>query len=153
MPRRTDRGALARVAVAVAVALAVTFVGIACDPKLADRFLCGPGGACPDGLVCAFDGICRAPSPDNVRDAAVALDLVSLDMTQMSLPDQAALSDLAPPSIDASNLDLAGCMAVKCDDKGERECGWTDDHCGSPLFCGFCQMGKMCGKKKANKCD
>lgn len=144
MPRRTDRGELARVAVAVAVAIALTFVGIACDPKLADRFLCGPGGACPDGLACAFDGICREPTSENPsdRDAAVADDLVA-----------ASPPDLAPPSIDASNLDLAGCMAVKCDDKGERECGWTDDHCGSPLFCGFCPMGKMCGKKRPNKCD
>lgn len=145
--RRTDRGALA---------WCVALLCIACDPQLADRFLCGAGGACPDGLVCAFDGICRAPGPDNVGDASVALDLVSVvppdlalarDMTQMSLPD------LAPPVVDASGLDLAGCMAVKCDEKGERECGWTDDHCGAPIFCGFCQLGKMCGKKKPNKCD
>lgn len=140
MRRRTSR---------VALAWCVALLCFACDPQLADRFLCGAGGACPEGLVCAFDGICRVPTPDNTRDAAVAPDLVSVanDMTQMSLPD------LTPPPIDASNLDLAGCMAVKCDDKGERECGWTDDHCGAALFCGFCQMGKMCGKKKPNKCD
>lgn len=143
--RRIDRGALA---------WCVALICVACDPQLADRFLCGAGGACPDGLSCAVDGICRAQTTDVVVDASVTVDLIalpppdlSIDIATMSLPD------LITPSFDASSGDLSGCMKVKCDDHGERECGWTDDHCGTPLFCGFCQMGKMCGKKKPNQCD
>jgi len=43
----------------------------ACFHPTYDHPRCGPGRACPNGLVCNVDGICSAPDDGGQRDASV----------------------------------------------------------------------------------
>lgn len=85
-------------------------------PRPACGFLCGPGGACPDGYSCAADMYCHRndTAPDLVctsSDAALPVDATSadapVDAIDAAAPD-AAIDAAAPDAaIDAAAADAA----------------------------------------------
>jgi hypothetical protein len=82
-------------------------------PRPACGFLCGPGGACPDGYSCAADMYCHqnGTAPDLVcahADAALPLDAApdaAPDAAIDALPDAAI--DAAPDAPPDAAIDAA----------------------------------------------
>ena len=81
--------------------LAVVATGCSFAPSLAGRYACGVADACPPGLVCAADRICR----ERVGDAgAASSDFAStgVDLGPAATPDLSGVSlaaDLSQPGV------------------------------------------------------
>jgi hypothetical protein len=131
-------------------------------PNLDGAYRCGPDDACPKGLFCAADKVCRrAPGDGGAldRDGAVAADQDGAVSDQDgAMPDLAkshgghadmahAPQDLAMRSADAATE----CVPHTCG--GSIQCGKALDGCGGMISCGNCMgMMMMCGGGGPNLC-
>jgi len=97
-------------AIGLSLALASAIITACYDvPRPSCGFLCGPGGACPDGYGCAADMYCHRNDtpPDLVctrPDAALPADATSADAAPDAAGDDAA--------IDAATIDAPDDAAI-----------------------------------------
>jgi hypothetical protein len=133
------------------VVLALT--GCAFDPALDGKYSCGEMGACPSGLRCADDGICRSTSTNDAalvsRDASMEHHDLASEPDDMHGPQPHDMREPQPRDMSHTPPHDMGCVPKKC---APMDCGDELDGCGGAIACGGCMGNQTCGVPGPNHC-